>query len=163
MEEGFVPLATYSGHPHLSNEQRQEFYDIKKKNLEVCSPLLNGDVYKKLFGHYDDFQRWRVSDLKYPCIHPIHLLYESIMQRLDKLVEKEGELQARKEMGTIEEDEYNNQRGLLNFYYIEVISNLDLSVKRVYKDLIKQKNNDNIVYKDVEFSKERFEHPTLKV
>ena len=73
-EDDFEPLKTRSGLPHLSNEQRALWRSEKTKNMAAISPILNNDAYKKLFGTYDDFQIWRVTDLIYPQIHPIHCL-----------------------------------------------------------------------------------------
>lgn len=162
-EENFVPLKTYSGLPHLSNEQRELFYKEKKKNLEVINPILNNELYKKMFGQYDNFQIWRVNDLEFPQIHPIHMLFLSIHERLGKLMEKDADLETKKMMGQIEEEEYKKVRGLINFYYIEVCSNLDLKVKKEYNEIMRQIKNDNIDYSDVEFTKESVSHPTIKV
>ena len=161
-EDDFEPLKTRSGLPHLSNEQRALWRSEKTKNMAAISPILNNDAYKKLFGIYDDFQIWRVTDLIYPQIHPIHCLHLSIMKRLDDLVEKEGQLQAMKEMGQIEDEEYKQQRGLLNFYYIQVCSNLDLKVKKTYNEMMRQIKNDSLDYSNVEPA-EKSCHPAIQV
>jgi hypothetical protein len=148
-EDDFEPLKTYSGHPHLSSEQREMFYKEKKKNLEVINPILNNEAYRKIFGAFDDFQVWRVNDLQFPQIHPIHMLFLTIHQRLDTLVERDAELQSQKIMKHIDEDEYKKRKGLLNYYYIQVCAELDLDDKKTYKEIQKQIKNNAIDYKEI--------------
>lgn len=63
MIDNFIPLATYSGVPHLSNEQRELFNRQKIKNMNTISPLFDNENYTKFFGSFNDFQKWRVLDL----------------------------------------------------------------------------------------------------
>jgi hypothetical protein len=153
-EDNFEPLKTYSGLPHLSNEQRELFFKEKKKNLAVINPILNNNAYKRVFGSYDNFQIWRVNDLQFPQIHPVHMLFLSIHHRLDRLVEKDADLQTQRAMNQIDEEEYLKRKGLLNYMYIEVCSNLDLNVKKTYKDIKAQIKNKTVNYSNVESPEE---------
>ena len=154
MIDNFIPLATYSGVPHLSNEQRELFNRQKIKNMNTISPLFDNENYTKFFGSFNDFQKWRVLDLVEPCIHPIHLLHLQIMHRLDTLVEKQGIIEGKYVSNLISEEEYLHEKGLINFYYIEVCSNLDLKVKREYKQMMREIKNKKVEYKDVLFNQE---------
>ena len=154
MIDSFVPLATHSGLPHLSNEQRDHFNKQKIQNMNAISPFFDNENYNKFFGHFDNFQKWRVLDLVEPCIHPIHLLHLQIMHRLDTLIEKQGTLDGKWASDLISEEEYLHEKGLINFYYIEVCSNLDLKVKREYKQIMKEIKNKHVDYKNVLFNQE---------
>jgi hypothetical protein len=153
-EDDFEPLKTYSGLPHLSNQQRELFFREKTKNMAVINPILNNEAYRAVFGQYDNFQIWRVNDLQFPQIHPIHMLFLSIHHRLDRLVEKDADLQTQRAMDQIDEDEYLKRKGLLNYMYIEVCSNLDLNIKKTYLEIKAQIKNDTIDYRHVESPEE---------
>lgn len=60
------------------------------------------------------------------------MLFLSIHHCLDRLMEKDTDLQTQRAMKQIDEDEYLKRKGLLNYMYIEVCSNLDLNIKRTY-------------------------------
>ena len=55
MIDNFVPLATYSGLPHLSNEQRDHFNKQKIKNMSAISPFFDNEM--------EDFVRVFFTDL----------------------------------------------------------------------------------------------------
>ena len=59
MIDNFAPLATHSGLPHLSNEQRDHFNKQKIQNMNAISPFFDNENYNKFFGNFDSFQRWR--------------------------------------------------------------------------------------------------------
>ena len=76
------------------------------------------------------------------------------MHRLDTLVEKQGIIEGKYVSNLISEEEYLHEKGLINFYYIEVCSNLDLKVKREYKQMMREIKNKKVEYKDVLFNQE---------
>jgi hypothetical protein len=82
------------------------------------------------------------------------MLFLSIHHRLDRLVEKDADLQTQRAMNQIDEEEYLKRKGLLNYMYIEVCSNLDLNVKKTYKDIKAQIKNNTVNYSNVESPEE---------
>jgi hypothetical protein len=150
MFDNFVPLATHSGFPHLSNEQRADWERNKAKNMAIVSPFFESENYNRFFGEFDNFQKWRITDLIHPCIHPIHLLHVHIQTRIESLIDKQEALKVKLITKEIDEEEWNNRQGLLNFYFFQVIADVDLGVKRKYKEMLRQLKSGDIVYKDVE-------------
>jgi len=138
----FVPLLTQSGHPHLSNEQRQHFYNLKVKNMNVVSPLFDNKNYNALFGQYDNFQKWRVLDLQCPAIHPMHLVFLSIRDRLESLRDAGAKLEGEK--ANMPEEEWGKRRGYLNYLWIECMSNVDLVIKKEYKRMLAEIESEKI-------------------
>jgi len=130
----FAPLLTQSGHPHLSNEQREHFYRLKIQNMSTVSPLFDNKNYNALFGQYDNFQKWRVLDLQCPAIHPMHLVFLSVRDRLESLRDAGAKLEGEK--ASMPEEEWTRKRGYLNYLWIECMSNVDLVIKKEYRKML---------------------------
>jgi len=133
----FAPLSTYSGCPHLSNEQRTHFQRLKIENMNTVSPLFDNENYNALFGQFSNFQKWRVIDLCEPMIHPIHLLHLTIQHRLEYLRDASEELERKKATGEITSEEYADRKSELNYHNLEAWSNVDLGIKRELRKLKK--------------------------
>lgn len=143
----FVPLLTQSGHPHLSNEQRDHFYKLKIKNMNTVSPLFDNKNYNSLFGQYDNFQKWRVLDLQCPAIHPMHLVFLSIRDRLESLRDAGAKLEG--ERPGMSEEEWARKRGYLNYLWIECMSNVDLVIKKEYRKMLAEMKDEKISHDTV--------------
>jgi len=149
MFDDFVPLATHSGLPHLGNEQREEWQRNKIKNMQAVNPFFESENYNRFFGDFDNFQKYRILDLVHPCIHPIQLLHVHIQNRIESLVEKQETLKVLFHTKQINEEEWNRRQGLLNFYFFQVMADVDLNVKRQYKQMLKDIKSESIVYENV--------------
>lgn len=124
-------LETWSGMPHLSNEQRMLYNRQRVLNARVS----NDNEADKVFGNLS-FNKWRLCDLKQPCIHPLHLMKCMQADALETLEKKRYWLDAVKD--DMDQDDFDREKDQLEYEYSMVMSDVD---PLVWKPIFQEKKS----------------------
>lgn len=130
-------LETWSGQPHLSNEQRMVYNRQRVMNARVSCD----DQADKVFGNMT-FNKWRLCDLKSPQIHPLHLMKCMQADALETLERKKYWLDAVKEDMT--EEDFNRECDQLEYEFSMVMADVD---PLVWKAIFHEKKSNRIYNK----------------
>lgn len=133
-------LETHSGHPFLSNEQREYF---EKKQLEYLRMFGYGFIYSKDFhkfpyiARFFDYDTFMRTDVKFGS-NPIHTTFMAVSNFYERYNDKLRDLNVRLEINEINQDEYDSQLEKLEFEKLLVDAEINIKAKQKLRFLKNQ-------------------------
>jgi hypothetical protein len=130
-------LGAISNQPMFSNEQRKFYEDKQQEILDKLGFLfVNSDEFRRFpsLHMYFDYQKFLQTDIR--CgMHPIQLLFSTIMNYYKILEDNERKLNIKYELGEITQEEYKEEMTKLFIEKLKVDAETNIQTKKELKNI----------------------------